>query len=269
MIYQAHNSNSANYFQCVRYENFFFVPHIHRHPELIYVKSGEVDVDLGDRCERVRAGEYALIFSNCRHGYSTQETSLVYVCIFSEDHVPAFAKKIKGMLPKSIRFSCRPSVTDFAERELFRDGVIPEPMLLKAALYAVLGEFLQGAELEPATGGNDELIDRMIRYIGEHYSGNISLDSMAAELGYEKHYLSRCFNTKLKSGFSQYVNWYRIDQAKNLLTNTELSVSEIAFQCGFHTIRSFNRAFLQIAGMAPREFAVRKTAINTSEKRNV
>lgn len=269
MIYQSHNSNSGNYFQCVKYENFFFVPHIHRHPELIYVQEGSVCVDLGDRLESVNAGEYALIFSNCRHGYHSPEPSLVYVCIFSEDNVPAFAKKIKGMLPKSIRFHCRESITDFALKELFSENRLPDALMLKAGLYAVLSEFLNQAELEPFRNKSDDIVDKMIQYIAENYTEDISLASMAEALGYEKHYLSRCFNAKLKSGFSQYVNWYRIDHAKNLLSNTSLSVSEIALQSGFRTIRSFNRSFLNFVGTVPTDYFTKTPPINTSDKKNL
>ena len=92
-----------------------------------------------------------------------------------------------------------------------------------------------------------------------------TLMDLAADLGYEKHYLSRCFNAKLKSGFSQYVNWYRIDHAKSLLAGTSLPISEIAFRSGFCTIRSFNRAFAELVGSTPSEYSV-KSAIHTSTK---
>lgn len=267
MLYQRHNSKAGNYFECIKYRDFFFVPHIHRHPELIYVAAGEVTVDLGEKSETVSEGEYALILSNCRHGYKTPHFSEVYVCIFSEDYVPSAAKRLRGMLPRSIGFKCRDSVTDFALRELFREDKTPDYYILKAALYAVLGEFLSSAELEPIKNSSDEIIDRMIKYITENFTDDISLEKMAADLGYEKHYLSRCFNTKLKTGFSQYVNWYRVDLAKELLSDSALSVSEIAFRCGFSTIRSFNRVFLQLTGASPSEYALNVSRENKNRKK--
>jgi len=257
MLYQEHNSQSGYYFECIKYNDFSYVPHIHRHPELIYVVKGEVDVDLGDSTETVKEGDFALVFSNCRHGYTTLKSSEVYVCIFSEDFVPSFSKKIKGKMQKNIKFNCRQSVTDFALKELFIEDKIPQSYLIKATLYAVLGEYLESAELVNAYNSNNELVDKMINYITENYTNDISLEKMAVDLGYEKHYLSRCFNNKLKTGFSEYVNWYRIDCAKSLLVDSKLSISEIAFSCGFKTIRSFNRSFLKLTGVAPNEFITR------------
>jgi len=257
MLYQEANSKSGYFFECLKYDDFFYVPHIHRHPELIYVKSGEVKVELFDHCETVKQGDFALIFPNCRHGYLTLKSSEVFVCIFSEDFVPSFRNKIKGTAPKTVKFSCRQSVTDFVEKELFKEDTTPEPYMIKSTLYAVLGEFINSATLVPTNTSNGELVDKMIKYITENYTGDISLDTMAMNLGYEKHYLSRCFNRTLKTGFSEYVNWYRIDSAKSLLIDSKLSISEIAFQCGFKTIRSFNRAFLKLTGIAPNEYASR------------
>ena len=46
MIYQQRNSMGQRYFECIRYENFRFPPHMHRHPELVYVESGELELEI-------------------------------------------------------------------------------------------------------------------------------------------------------------------------------------------------------------------------------
>ena len=77
MIYQKSNSRTSQYFECIRYKDFSFFEHMHRNPELIYVRKGEISVitELGK--ERVTEGNFALVFPNRVHSYSSEGSSVV------------------------------------------------------------------------------------------------------------------------------------------------------------------------------------------------
>lgn len=66
-------------------------------------------------------------------------------------------------------------------------------------------------------------------------------------------YFSRFFKRISGMTFSMYLNHIRVNRAIDLIKNTDLSMTEIAMNCGFETIRNFNRVFRQITGYAPRE----------------
>lgn len=253
MIYQTHNSVGQDYFECLLYTDFFFVAHMHRHPELIYVDEGEIQIQTDGRTEVIRAGEYAMILPNRIHAYSTPESSRVYVCIFSDAFVPHFAKAVRGKLANSARFLCRASVTAFLKQELFLTDRVPDFYTMKAALYGALGEYLAQTEMTDARSGDNQLLDKIVRYIDCHYTENITLKTMAEELGYEQHYLSRYFHSFIPMHFSQHVNWYRVDAATELLRNTDLPVTEIAERSGFQSIRTFNRVYMELTGTTPSE----------------
>lgn len=255
MLYQTHNSVGQNYFECVRYSNFFFVAHMHRHPELIYVEDGEILIQTDGRTETVRAGEHAMILPNRIHAYSTPVLSTVYVCIFSEAYVPHFARETRGKQANSTRFLCRSSICDFARQELFVTNRVPDLYLMKSTLYALLGEYLEQTVFSPTSGKDMQLLDQIVRYIDENYIENITLKSMALALGYEQHYLSRYFHSYIPMHFSQFVNWYRVDAATSLLRNTTLSMTEVAAHSGFQSIRTFNRVYLELTGSTPSDTA--------------
>ena len=63
----------------------------------------------------------------------------------------------------------------------------------------------------------------------------------------------RYFHSRISMHFSQYVNWYRVDTATELLRNTKLSITEIATRSGFQSIRSFNRIYRAFTGVSPSE----------------
>lgn len=208
-----------------------------------------VEADGGE--ELIGAGEFALILPNRIHAYTTPESSVVHVCIFSEDFVPQFSREIRGKRPASTRFTCRESIVAFVRKELFVSVGTPELYTLKGALYALLGEYLQQTELYTVGGKSERLLDQIVHYIGENFRENITLRTMAEALGYEQHYLSRYFHSFIPMHFSRYVNWYRVDAATELLRNTDLPVTEIAARSGFQSLRSFNRVYLELTGTTP------------------
>lgn len=251
MLYQNSNSIGQGFFECVRYRDFNWVPHMHRHPELVLVREGEVLAEIEGRQEAIPAGSCALVLSNRVHRYESPKGSLADVCIISEDFAPSFFKSVKGKQPETAVFCCRPSVLEYAKTELFRPGEIPDHFLLKSAFYGVLAEYEHQVAFRDTPGENPSVFDRIIQYVTENYTENITLKSMAEALGYEQHYLSRCFHSRVPMHFSTYVNWYRVDAATELLRNTNLPITRIAMQSGFQSIRSFNRVFLTLTGKNP------------------
>ena len=93
------------------------------------------------------------------------------------------------------------------------------------------------------------------KYVGEHYmDGGPSLDGVAAQLGISPLYLSRIFSEIDGKRFTQYLSGLRIEKAKQLLTETSDSITEISIKTGYNTIRSFNRAFLADTGLSPSQY---------------
>lgn len=252
MIYQKNNSIGENFFEHIRYENFHFTIHMHRHPEFVFVRSGRLLIERNGHTEEALPGSFALIPSNCPHSYSTPDVSDVDVCIFSEDIVPAFSNEVRGKKAEKTVFTCKKSVQDFVCSEILDRDMKIDFFLLKAGLYAMLNEYLAQVSFSKMDTQNEIVTDRLIRYVTENFMENISLKTAAEALGYEEHYLSRCFHSLIPIHFSKYVNLYRVDAANELMQTSDLSISEIALESGFQSLRSFNRVYLEITGRTPR-----------------
>lgn len=257
MFYQSMNSVGQFCFEHILYTNINIREHMHRHPELIRVRRGTVSLTAEGSTETVRESEYAFVPTNCLHAYSTERFSLADVCVFSEDLVPFFAKETRGKKPKRHVFRCPEPAEGYAAAVLFAETGERSIYALKSALYAVLGGATEQLDFTKATSANELLLNRIVNCIADGYTENITLRSVAKTLGYEEHYLSRCFHGSIPMHFSRYVNLYRVDAAIELLSNTDLSITEIAGRSGFGSIRAFNRAFREITGFSPRELPVR------------
>lgn len=97
-------------------------------------------------------------------------------------------------------------------------------------------------------------INTVFTYITENYGGPISADMLAARLGMSHTKFSRFFRKATGNSFTDFVNQIRINKACQLLMNTDKYVTNICYDVGFNNVANFNRRFLEIKGVTPKEF---------------
>lgn len=99
-------------------------------------------------------------------------------------------------------------------------------------------------------------LSEVFNYIEENFEDELTLTKAAEKAHMTPQYFSFFFKKTAGTGFSDYVNRYRIDRAVYLLKETDLKVTDIAQQCGFHNIGNFNEVFRRHTGDTPS--AIRK-----------
>ena len=98
-------------------------------------------------------------------------------------------------------------------------------------------------------------ITKAIQYIKQHYTENISLQSVADHVNLSLSYLSNLFKKELRISFVDYLNRYRIERAKELLIGTQMKSYDIAVQVGFSPEYTyFSKVFKKVTGLNPNEF---------------
>lgn len=104
----------------------------------------------------------------------------------------------------------------------------------------------------------DEIVAKLDRAMNGrklYADGELTLPALSAEVGVSPHQLSEILNARLGSNFRQYVNAFRVEEAKNILrAHPERTMLEVAFDCGFGSKSAFNTAFSHAAGMSPSEW---------------
>ena len=98
-----------------------------------------------------------------------------------------------------------------------------------------------------------ELMQMIKVYVDEHCSEYISLSSIADEFGVGEKYLGKIFKRYTGENFTVYINKKRIEKAKNMLMNTQLTVKDISEMCGYGDYPYFARVFKQITGFSATE----------------
>ena len=99
-------------------------------------------------------------------------------------------------------------------------------------------------------------IQKVMEFIRTHWRENLTLAEIADNMGFNKSYLSSFFNRETGISISDYTNQIRVQESKQLLKNDNISLVEIAMQCGFYDQSYFSKIFNKWTGMTPGEFRV-------------
>lgn len=92
------------------------------------------------------------------------------------------------------------------------------------------------------------------QYIGENYFRPLTLEMVSGEIGFNPTYFSSMFKKETDMNFSDYLKKIRIDNAKNMLLNSEQLIEDISYAVGYSDIKYFSRLFKKQTGVTPTEF---------------
>ncbi|OMF29417.1 hypothetical protein BK133_17945 [Paenibacillus sp. FSL H8-0548] len=110
-------------------------------------------------------------------------------------------------------------------------------------------------EMDNDSGNKDKMIlARIKQYIDEHYSEEITLESMASMAFMNPYYFSSFFKKHTKQNFKQYVTEVRMKHATDMLSLTDLMVYEIAEKVGYNNARHFSDMFKKMYGKLPNDY---------------
>ena len=256
MIYYELNRSNPHggvYYQSNR--NLRFRQHLHDSFEWIFVNEGEVEVTVDGQCFSVGAGQAILIFPNQIHQADTRTASQTRLFVFENSLIGEFARIAKGSVVDHPVF--------FVDGEaLFcnMQAAGESRYLLKSYLYRMIDDFSRSCgAYRKRMNKPAEHIGQVLTFISEHYAEPISMQDAARSIGYDHHYLSNLLQKGMHTTFRSLLNEYRISYAKYLLLTSQSTISQIAGECGYESLCSFNRNFKEQSGITPTAYRERAT----------
>lgn len=130
-------------------------------------------------------------------------------------------------------------------------------MLLSQLLIALLRELQPFEPVKTLPSAVAEKGEQLIQYINSHYEEKLTLVELAEKHHYHPCYLSVLFKQLTNFTFSEYLNNVRVRQSQQLLTETELDITDICSRTGFSSLSHYGRVFKRLAGISPREYRKR------------
>ena len=147
-------------------------------------------------------------------------------------------------------------------REYYRTAVYS---LLCELFALLLRDYIDPEKTEAGVGEKTkraETIAPALARIFSNFGESVSLDELAEACCVSRYHFCRVFKEETGMSVNKYILHYRLSMAEMLLKNTDLNVSEIAYQCGFGDASYFSRCYKKAKGVSPigarREKTVRK-----------
>lgn len=239
--------------------NMNYLAHFHEDLELVYVYDGEIVLSLNGLPISLSQGDICIIMPGEIHSISTPVSSrLCIMKLYAEPELVMLSidNKISPSLPyyRAFRDIVDAIATEYTRRmEGYRYAIRAESNLLMMDILRCLHPKKPSAELRREAVRRIRFLDSVNRYIEEHSSETITLDEIAEHTHFSKYYFAHMFKSITGGTFGDYVTVCRIERSKQLLPIAK-SVTEVAYRCGFHNLRSYNRCFLKYCGQTPLQY---------------
>lgn len=233
-----------------------FVPMFHSHMEIVYVRSGKIQMNIDGVNHILESGEMSLCFPYVIHSYAQSPEAKAVILLFSTAAAGAMERDLLQNKPVMPFVKATKEMCMLLEQILAHSaeaGALQE-LTAQAFLSALAGHLLTTLPMTPVEAVDTDTVQDLLVYCAAHYRENITIDTVSRALHISPGYISRIFSEKLNCPFRTYLNRLRIADAKQLLKNTGRTVLDIMLECGFSNQSSFNRIFVQEVGCTPREY---------------
>jgi hypothetical protein len=258
-------------FYTYRFEVPYFEFKWHYHPEyeLTYIIKGSGYRLVGNSYAYFCAGDLVLLGSNLPHTWSgkmdAEESSEALVIQFSKEFIAPFlqldeGKAIKQLLVQANRGLHFEDHTTLTDRLIDLTNATGMDRIVK--LISIL-ELLSQQSAKPiatnafhtvASPKSELRINKVCLFIQHNFTGKISLKEVADLIHLTESNFCKFFKKATGKTYSDYVNEIRINEASRLLVQSEKSINQISYACGFETLSYFNRVFFSKKGTTPSAF---------------
>ena len=235
-----------------------FPPHIPQVIEMVYIKSGTLELGVGKELYHMEKGDFAVVFPNVIHHYQVfvkDENKALYMLV-SPTLLPNYMVEIQKNCPQYpvINKECLHVDIVKAIQSLVKVEK-SNTRLVQAYVQMIFAHIFSEMDLiEKESVGGEDLVYQSVEYVAKNFREKISLEQMAYDLGVSKYVLSRLFSKTFHCNFTSYVNGVRLNYAMSMLEGTNEPITNICFDCGFESQRTFNRVFKERYRLSPREY---------------
>lgn len=251
----------------------------HSHPfyEIFYLSSGECTAFINHNIYKFSKGDFVIVPAGEIHKTNYNGTGIHERIVISfRDNVTDWIKSVVG--EELVEDCMSAGVISIPEkRRSYVEGILNKllfenngqdalsPGFVRVGLVELILFIIRCKRYEENVikeiDVDNQMMQEIATYIYENYNKKITLDDMAKRFNLSRSYLSKKFKMTTGFGFKEYLVNVRIKNASRLLLETNHSITDIAFECGFNDSNYFGDAFRHIKGMSPNKYRKNKETV--------
>ncbi|MFC0272032.1 AraC family transcriptional regulator [Metabacillus herbersteinensis] len=243
--------------------------------DLLYVKSGELFITENNEPFTIKSGQYFILVPGVEHfGHKGcfENTEVYWLHFLLEQEYSIVEngmgnwseiQRSEGDFVRPAKFLFRipnyGSIQNVNFVEKLLENVVslnhqtPDFPLRQQIYFEEFLLQLQKEALNIPTAA-EKVVEETLKYIQENYKEDIKMENLAKVLHFHPDYITRCMQKTLGMTPNQYLNYYRISQAKRLLSSTENKMAAISKEVGILDSTYFSKLFKKIEGLSPLEY---------------
>ncbi|WP_270090778.1 helix-turn-helix transcriptional regulator [Sphingobacterium sp. SYP-B4668] len=228
--------------------------HQHDKAQLLLVYGGIAYLQTDEKDFYIPSNHYIWIPQNYPHNlmFNTQDLYIINI-YFPDESADDFYDEL-GIYPVSNLLAEMLSFSEKWQGDYYKGSWEFEFL---STLKSVLSkENLKKFSIQLPTT-DDQRLNIIINNFRNRLNENLNLDTIAQQSGMSVRSLTRLFQAKLHITFVQYLKMLRIIRAMELIKDTDLNMTEIAYEIGYSNIAAFSNNFHQLTNMRPTEFKMK------------
>lgn len=239
---------------------YSFGPAVREYHLLHICIKGEGDFYANDNRHHIEAGQGFLIYPNELTFYQADKEnpwSYAWIAIAGEEvekylyliglskENPVFHCPDVGLMQEYIDDIIAHNTLSYSN-ELYIQGILMK-------LLAYLTEQADVPYMEKKESAN-LYVSKSISYIQKNYQNPITVKEIAEYLSLNRSYLTEVFMKTIHFSPQHFLMKFRITKATEFLVNTDLTIENIAYSCGYSNVYSFSKAFKKVTGCSPAQY---------------
>lgn len=239
--------------------------------KIVFILSGKGYLIQDDNPKiTLNANDMFILFSNHRHHYwadPDEPWTITWVAFQGSDTLIFLNSLrltlsnfiIRGALSDSIKRKMEKLILSLSdESDTFRLEAV-------SILFSVMNKLRLNQKDLPDSNEDDEesLVSRVVGFIEQNYYMDVDMNMICQYVHYSRSYLSRTFKAQLDMTIQDFLRYTRINKSKSLLSETSLSILEVATSVGINDALYFSKVFHKETGYSPREY---RSKFSTTKK---
>lgn len=242
--------NLIEYNSCLHEKGHYVLPQSHSGIEIVYYLEGSGLTTINGDSYSFAPGDVAVIPPDTKHDELFQEDGCVLFCIVECENYDSslITERVISAKTHSTKMIYE-TMNRIILENLLDDKKYIE--LIETMLYELL---LQIYRLCEESDSENEIADRVKKYLKMMYSHPINFLLLSERMGYSYDRLRHIFNENVGISMKQYLTNVRISHAQRLLLESDYSIEQIAKMCGYGNVSNFIVAFKKKIQITPMQY---------------